>query len=127
MYNKIEPGKGALVLNCMKCGREIALGQVFCKECLADMANYPIKPGTPVQLPTHINSTQPRRERPVRKPKKPEEQISILKKYVIGLSVALLAVTLAFSIATTILTNKLEDAQNNSTPGQNYSTVDDIK
>jgi hypothetical protein len=109
----------------MKCGREIALGQVFCKECLADMANYPIKPGTPVQLPTHTHSTQPRRERSVRKPKKPEEQIAILKRYVIGLSVALLTVTLAFSITTAILSHKLEDAQSNSIPGQNYSTVDD--
>ena len=103
------------------------MGQVFCKECLADMENYPIKPGTPVQLPTRTITNQPRRERPVRKPKKPEEQISILKKYVIGLSAALLAVTLAFSIATAILTNKLEEAQNNSIPGQNYSTVDDTK
>lgn len=114
-------------MNCMKCGREIALGQVFCKECLADMENYPIKPGTPVQLPTHTGTTQPRRERPVRKPKKTEEQIAILKKYVIILSSALLAVTLAFSIATAILTHKLEEAQNNATPGQNYSTVDDTK
>ena len=38
-------------MNCMKCGREITLGQVFCKDCLVDMENFPIKPGTPVQLP----------------------------------------------------------------------------
>lgn len=112
-------------MNCMKCGREVALGQVFCKECLADMENYPIKPGTPVQLPTHTSSTQSRRERPVRKPKKPEEQIAILKKYVIGLSAALLAVTLAFTVTTAILSRKLEEAHNNAIPGQNYSTVDD--
>lgn len=111
-------------MNCMKCGREIALGQVFCKECLADMENYPIKPGTPVQLPTRTNAPTSRRDRPVRKPKKPEEQIAILKKYVIGLSIALLAITLAFSITTAILSHKLEDAQTNSIPGQNYSTVD---
>lgn len=113
-------------MNCMKCGREIALGQVFCKECLTDMENYPIKPDTPVQLPTHTGSTQPRRERSVRKPKKPEEQIALLKKYVIFLSIVLLAMTLAFTVTTAILSRKLEAAQNNSIPGQNYSTVDDI-
>lgn len=113
-------------MNCMKCGREIALGQVFCKDCLTDMANYPIKPGTPVQLPTPPSAVQPRRERAARKPKKPEEQISILKKYVIGLSAVLLAVTLGFSVAVAILSHKLEEAQTNSLPGQNYSTVDDV-
>ena len=113
-------------MNCMKCGREIALGQVFCKDCLADMAQYPIKPGTPVQLPTQPAVSLPRRERNARKPKKPEEQIAILKKYVIVLSAALLAVALGFSVAVAILTNKLEDANNNTLPGQNYSTVDDV-
>lgn len=114
-------------MNCMKCGREIALGQVFCKECLADMAQYPIKPGTPVQLPTQPAVTLPRRERSTRKPKKPEEQISILKKYVIVLSAALLAVTLGFSVAVAILTHKLEEASKDTLPGQNYSTVDDLR
>jgi hypothetical protein len=122
----MERVKGALPLNCMKCGREIALGQVFCKECLEDMANYPIKPGTPVQLPTQTKSTQTRRERNTRKPKKPEEQITILKKCVLGLSIALLVLTLAFSIATAILSYKLEEAQNNALPGQNYSTAEDL-
>ena len=79
-------------MNCMKCGREIALGQVFCKECLADMAEYPIKPGTPVLLPAQPSTNSPRRERSPRKPRKPEEQINTLKKWLIGLTVSLLAV-----------------------------------
>lgn len=36
---------------CMKCGKEIPEEQVFCEECLADMALHPVKPGTPVLLP----------------------------------------------------------------------------
>lgn len=39
-------------MQCMKCGREIPAGQVFCEECLAEMAQYPVKPGTVVTLPT---------------------------------------------------------------------------
>ena len=35
----------------MKCGKEIQENRVFCEDCLADMAQHPVKPGTPVQLP----------------------------------------------------------------------------
>ena len=113
-------------MNCMKCGREIALGQVFCKECLADMAEYPIKPGTPVLLPAQPSTNSPRRERSPRKPRKPEEQINTLKKWLIGLTVSLLAVILASAVTISILSHKLDEANNNTLPGQNYSTVDDL-
>lgn len=113
-------------MNCMKCGREIALGQVFCKECLADMANYPVKPGTPVQLPVQSPVSAPRRERSNRKPRKPEEQIASLRKWVLALSLTLLAVILGFTVTTAILSRKLEEAQRTTPPGQNYSTVDDF-
>ena len=112
-------------MNCMKCGREVPLGQVFCKECLTDMANYPVKPGTPVQLPAKPAAVQPRRERNARKPKKPEEQIVILKKWILALLVSLLTVILAFAVTVAILSHKLDQANQNTLPGQNYSTVDD--
>ena len=113
-------------MNCMKCGREISLGQVFCKECLADMANYPVKPGTPVQLPSQSATVSPRRARSPRKPRKPDEQIIILKKWLIALSVSLFTVILAACVTITILSHKLDEANNNALPGQNYSTVDDL-
>lgn len=43
---------GVGCLNCLKCGREIEEGQVFCNDCLVQMAKYPVKPGTAVQLPS---------------------------------------------------------------------------
>ena len=39
---------------CLKCRREIAEGQVFCDDCLAQMKKYPVKPGTPVNLPKRV-------------------------------------------------------------------------
>ena len=38
-------------MHCMKCGREIDERQVFCPDCLAHMAQNPVKAGTAVKLP----------------------------------------------------------------------------
>lgn len=38
-------------LNCMKCGRELEQPGAFCPDCLHIMQQYPVKQGTPVQLP----------------------------------------------------------------------------
>lgn len=108
-------------MNCMKCGRDVALGQVFCKECLADMAKYPVQPGTPVILPNRSTTVQPRRV-PSRKARKPEEQINTLRKVILWLSIAVIAIALAFGITTSILLNKLDECDNNRQHGQNYST-----
>ena len=43
-------------MSCLKCGQEVSAGQVFCDSCLADMEQYPVKPGTPVIIP---NQTAP--------------------------------------------------------------------
>lgn len=111
-------------MNCMKCGREVALGQVFCKDCLADMATYPIKPDTPVNLPPQTSTNAPRRSKPLRRARKPEEQIMILRRISLVLFLALLLVSLAFAITTYTLTQKLCDHTETVAPGQNYSTID---
>lgn len=112
-------------MNCMKCGREIPLGQAFCKDCLADMESYPIKPGTPINLPSPDRTPPPRRNQSSRKPRKPEEQIRLLRKTVFGLTLALLAVVLAFAVTASVLLYQLDKARTDPLPGQNYSTVED--
>lgn len=107
-------------MNCMKCGREIALGQVFCKECLADMAEYPVNPGTPVILPADAPKSLPRR--PARKSRKPEEQLTVVRNIAAALAVLLIAVTLTFGFITSILLDKLDEQPQTPTGGQNYST-----
>ena len=110
-------------MNCMKCGREISLGQVFCKDCLTDMARHPVAPDTPVPVfDPHANAslnltTAPRKV-------KPEEQIALLRKLVVGLSLSLLAVILAFSITTAALLYRMAQNEGSTLPGQNYSTVE---
>lgn len=49
-------------MNCMKCGREVNEGQVFCETCMENMEHEPIKMNTPVLIPTQPPKiTTPRR------------------------------------------------------------------
>ena len=107
-------------MNCMKCGREIPEGQVFCEDCLAEMEKYPIKPGTIVQIPVQPPVTEIRKPRYPRK-RTPEERIRRLH---LALRV-LLGVTAGLLIALVITIHLLAQAmrQQHTLPvGQNYST-----
>lgn len=65
---------------CIKCGKETASGAEFCEECLAEMAHYPVKPGTPVILPKHAEHTNVKHSK--KKTMKPEQQVLHLKRKV---------------------------------------------
>ena len=67
-------------MKCLKCGAEYPSEQVFCDECLADMARYPVKPGTPVIIPRR-NKPLPSKRAHIRL-QKPENQIAALRKLV---------------------------------------------
>lgn len=109
-------------MNCMKCGREIALGQAFCKDCLEDMSHYPVKPDTPVQLPTLPPSQPSRRNTHPRKTKKPEEQLSRLRKLVRFQTLVLVFLVLFMVVAGFFIYPKLFPAEPPLRPGENYST-----
>lgn len=84
---------------CMKCGKEVSGEQVFCDACLEDMEKYPVKPGTPVLLPSRPAQAAVHK-RAGHRVRKPEEQIAGLKKWIIWLFVfcGLLMAALALSI-----------------------------
>lgn len=110
-------------MNCMKCGREIEDGQVFCADCLEAMEKYPVKPGIAIQLPN-------RKETPAlkkvhirrRQPPTPEELIRRLKKRVRAF-VILWLITLAMLAATIYPTIQYFFGEDMPLPGQNYNTV----
>lgn len=108
---------------CMKCGRERPENQVFCDNCLADMAEHPVKPGVVVLLPrrdeTPVKSA-PKRRHPVLPP---EEQIKQLKKAVLALAVATV-ILFGSTVGLSWLAVKdwLEDRDSTPKPGQNYSS-----
>lgn len=47
---------------CLKCGKETDGEQVFCSHCLEVMEQYPVKPGTPVQLPKKENTSAAKKQ-----------------------------------------------------------------
>lgn len=113
------------VMSCMKCGREIALGQAFCKDCLEDMSHYPVNPATPVQIPVQPTSvnTGRRNTRP-RKGKKPEEQILRLQKLIRVQAIAiLLLLTMLIGLGIYTYTKLFPSAQP-LRPGENYITTE---
>ncbi len=90
MYNIPIVYWGVGRLNCLKCGREIEEGQVFCNDCLVQMAKYPVKPGTAVQLPSRGSAAVSKKVHSRRRTKAaPEEQLKALKKRIRILSALL--------------------------------------
>ena len=108
-------------MQCMRCGRDVESGEVFCEECHRDMEAYPVKPGTVVLLPQYTQYSQPKRV-PVRIVP-PEEQIRKLKKRnkVLGWILAVTALVAAASTWVAIFLFAEYDEK--LLPGQNYSVV----
>lgn len=109
-------------MECMKCGRETAEGEIFCKECLTQMKKYPVQTNTPVVIPKR---EELRRKAPQKKVPKPEEQIAHmnqiivrLRKWISILSVLLVLTALALGY---VIWSHSEDPE----MGSNYSTITD--
>ena len=108
---------------CMKCGRERPEDQVFCDKCLADMRQHPVKPGVVVLLPKredHQPKPAPKRRHPVLPP---EEQIRLLKKRVMGLTLAVLIFFGAtVGLGWLVVQDWIQDHREAPKPGQNYTS-----
>ncbi len=82
---------------CLRCGRDTNNDRVFCKECLDLMEEYPVKPGTAIQLPrrtTNVNQKRQNRRRAL----SPEEQVVRLKVTSRTLFALLCTVLVAFGV-----------------------------
>ena len=106
-------------MNCLKCGREIISGQVFCEECLLEMAKYPVDPDTPVAIPHRTQTANARKTAKKRTPS-PAEQIASLRKLVRFLTALLIVfILLVLILIDPALAHLMKD---NFAPGQNYSS-----
>ena len=122
VYNIPIMSPGVRYVNCLKCGREIDEGQVFCNDCLVEMAKYPVKPGTAVLLPSRGDAAVSKKAHSRRRGKTAaEEQLKALKNRIRILSV-LLAVCILLLIVLSVFTFRFLK-EDDFLPGQNYSAV----
>ena len=114
-------------MQCMKCGREIPVGQVFCEECLAEMAAYPVKPGTVVTLPNRPKQAASKKTLTHRPTVTLEDQIKKQSKTIRALS-WLLTLSTAMLIGVSARTvSLLQEEPEEELPGQNYSAEGETK
>lgn len=108
---------------CLKCGREIEGQQVYCSGCLEIMDRYPIKPGTPVQLPKRNPIVAPKKQSRRNAPSL-EDQLRHTRRIVKVLILLLLAVSLAVSFfAYQYFQPEAENEE--PSPGQSWSVASD--
>ena len=69
-------------MQCLRCGREIEEGQVFCFLCESIMVKHPVKPNTVVTIPERSVRL---RTTPSRKPQRPEEDTDQLRRTILQL------------------------------------------
>ena len=111
-------------MNCMKCGRETAADEVFCSRCLAEMEEYPVRPGTVVRLPRRREEPAGKKTHPRRKPQlSSEEQVKGLKKVVRRLVVVVILLSFLLGVTGYYAVAHLLESQTVFLPGQNYSSV----
>ncbi len=107
---------------CLKCGNEAENDQIFCAHCLNIMEQYPVKPGTNIQLPRR-NTLQTQKKQTWRRNFSLEEQV-VHMRVTIRTLVAILGVVL-IALGISIWLNFLPRATQAQPPetsiGQNYS------
>ena len=112
-------------MKCLRCGVETGDQQVFCKECLASMEQYPVKPGTPITLPDRRVAAEPQRAVRKKRELSPEEQLARVNRLVQLLVAALAATLVTAGIFGSLLFVELT-AEEPQHPGtRNYSTTED--
>ena len=108
-------------MNCMKCGRDIEDGQVFCPICREQMEKYPVNPATAIVLPVRKQKAAPKRARR----KAPPSSEELLKKSRIRLRrlfILWILTVVLFLAAAAAAIHLWEVPVEKLRPGQNYSS-----
>lgn len=111
-------------MNCLRCGAEVAEGESFCGKCLEKMKEYPVKPGTPIQLPNRKFQASSRKNTSKRRVQpKDKEVITRLYRRNQLLVLLLLLTMLLLSFVTIAYVKKITE-QPVKQPGQNWVVVE---
>lgn len=105
---------------CLKCGRDAAGEQVFCDSCLQLMDESPVKPGTPVLLPSPKNQGAAKKQTHRKRVLPPEEQVIHLKKALRRMYLCVAVLTVVLAMATALLVKEILQTDAPAI-GQNYN------
>lgn len=105
-------------MNCIRCGKETEENHVFCDECLKDMEQYPVKPGTPIVLPNPEERTVTKRASFKVAASKWEDRVFRLKYTIFWLVMICLMLSIALAICICMLV-KISPAWLNDLLGYN--------
>ena len=110
-------------MQCLRCGREIEEGQVFCFLCESIMVKHPVKPNTVVTIPersVRIRTT------PSRKPQRPEEDTDQLRRTILQLRLWICMLMAALMLCVGVLTWQELNRDTEPAIGENYSSIIDF-
>lgn len=107
---------------CMKCGKEIEEGHVFCDACLLTMSRRPVKADTAVQLPVRMPAPA-KKPVPRKRQRTAEEQLQRLKGAVKWMSLALTCMVLALVLTVSFLVHITAEQNTGQEIGKNYNTI----
>lgn len=107
-------------MNCLKCGKDTSGTQVFCEECLEDMAACPVKSGTAIHLP--VRPATPEKPAPRVRERTPSEVIHNLQVLIRWLAAALAVLSVLLCATAGFLIHTLEKQAQEDMIGRNYTT-----
>ena len=108
---------------CLKCGKNTQQRQVFCQECLQVMEQYPVAPGTTIQLPQR-ESAQGTKKTPAKPHKTQSEIILQMRSTIRWLSVTLGILVVLLGVVAGMLVYQLYADAHQPPIGRNYTTVE---
>ncbi len=107
-------------MQCLRCGREVTEGQVFCCACADLMAKHPVNPNTVVTLPER--SLRERTNAP-RKPQRTEEDTDHLHHTILQLRLWICMLMAALMLCVAFLTWQELSQEKKPAIGQNYNSI----
>ena len=105
-------------MNCLRCGAEIAEGESFCANCLAEMEKYPVPEDTYVMIPKRSDRRPAARKASLSADEKLMLANSRLKRAHILIAFLLLVIACLSTFTVWLLIREQQPVV-----GQNYSTV----
>ena len=108
-------------MDCMKCGRTIEQGNVFCEGCLETMDKYPVSPGTPIKLPRRTTSA-PKKPASRRRTLSHEELVTVQRRTIKRLWLALVCALVCLGVSIAFMIHFAQNQETAPNIGQNYST-----